>query len=246
MGNINHTITIDNTRKHVHLPCTNEAVCKHIPNVDRSYNRPLDDQRVKEYKDVQIVHYNMHKRLLPIGIIVLCRVGIKYYIIDGGHRLKVFQSLFTDGYRDDKSFLTLEIIDVASTNSIPYWFSMYNRGVEMPPFMFDSSNSKVVNILYECIKSKWKSRISDTRNHTAFKIHLDGFSEFVCERNLAPPDWTRSHCMQILTKWNDLAKALLDRVSDAAKKRCIDNDFYLGIYRGNDDDMANLLRQYNV
>lgn len=232
---------IDKNRKHIHFPCNN-SICKHLPDIDSSYNRPIDTQRIEEYKLAQIQYYNINKHLLPIGIIVLCKYNKKYYIIDGQHRLQAFKKLFDDGYKDDKSFIVFEIIDVNTIDQIQYYFSMYNRGIPTPDYMFIKDDKRVIICIRDLISKRWKDRLSRTINHMPYTIHLDEFCSFLSRNKIVSPDWDDDKCREKINEWNIKCKSLVGYIpNETNRKRCKDLDFYLGLYRTNETEMIQLL-----
>lgn len=238
MGNTKTKISIGKNRIHSYIPCIKKSI-EHLENVDRYYNRTLDTERVQEYKVKQKDIYTKTGHLCPIGVLVVCKFQNKYYSCDGSHRMKVFEELLSEGIEDKDSYLTIEIVDVSTTDEIKEYFRLYNSGVPVPEFTYGSSKD-TIELLLSCIKNLWPQRLSKSTAHYPYTLHLDQFGTFLNTYSLASPGWDKQKCISVLSLWNNKLKRKVQKGKSGDK--CREYDFYLGMYRGNEEEIAEYLR----
>lgn len=238
----NSSILISTDRYHYHVPFT-KTLLQYKNSVDTSYNRVLDEARVAEFTQFQSEWRSRYNRIFPIGVIVICVLNNKYYVIDGQHRMKTYISLLEHGIEDPMSYLTFEINKVSDEQTIRNLFQLYNKSVPVPKYSF-LSKKDVIDKINRIIKSKWKSHLSSSQRHHSYTIHVDQFCDFLSDYDLVESTWDDKMCEETLIKWNNLCARLLKegKLRGTGVDRCGEKNFYLGLYRKNEDIISAYIR----
>ena len=239
----NSSILISTDRHHYHVPFA-KSLLHYKDRVDTSYNRVIDHDRVAEFTQFQLEWRSKYNRIFPIGVIVICVLNNKYYVIDGQHRMMTYISLLNDGIEDPMSYLTFEVNKVSDEQTIRNLFQLYNKSVPVPEYAF-LSKKDVIDKINRIIKSKWKSHLSKSPKHHSHTIHVDQFCDFLSDYDLVESTWDDKMCEETLIKWNNLCARLLKerKLRGIGVDRCREKNFYLGLYRDNENEISAYLRK---
>lgn len=213
-----------------------------IPNEQRI----RDDMKVNQIIDYQEKYYkNKHNHFNFIGTINIhcCKENGKNYLVDGQHRFKAMQNLFTKHHYSNFN-VKVEIVIVENQTELKENYNLINKNTELPEFPEEANKNVVENVcryFFTEYKSMWTLKKRQIRpylnkNHfqeavaylyakfsKKFACNMDeeDLKEIIIKKNIEMSSWTvEGYSKQIrkIKKWPEFLAI------------CKENDFFIGMY----------------
>ncbi len=213
-----------------------------IPNEQRI----RDDMKVNQIIDYQEKYYkNKHNHFNFIGTINIhcCKENGKNYLVDGQHRFKAMQNLFTKHHYSNFN-VKVEIVIVENQTELKENYNLINKNTELPEFPEEANKNVVENVCrfffteYESMWTLKKRQIRPYLNKNHFQeavaylsakfiksmnynMDEEDLKEIIIKKNIEMSSWTvEGYSKQIrkIKKWPEFLAI------------CKENDFFIGMY----------------
>ena len=213
-----------------------------IPNKQRI----RDDMKVNQIIDYQEKYYkNKHNHFNFIGTINIhcCKENGKNYLVDGQHRFKAMQNLFTKHHYSNFN-VKVEIVIVENQTELKENYNLINKNTELPEFPEEANKNVVENVCrfffteYESMWTLKKRQIRPYLNKNHFQeavaylsakfsksmncnMDEEDLKEIIINKNKEMSSWTvEGYSKQIrkIKKWPEFLAI------------CKENDFFIGMY----------------
>ena len=213
-----------------------------IPNEQRI----RDDMKVNQIIDYQEKYYkNKHNHFNFIGTINIhcCKENGKNYLVDGQHRFKAMQNLFTKHHYSNFN-VKVEIVIVENQIELKENYNLINKNTELPEFPEEANKNVVENVCrfffteYESMWTLKKRQIRPYLNKNHFQeavaylsakfsksmncnMDEEDLKEIIINKNKEMSSWTvEGYSKQIrkIKKWPEFLAI------------CKENDFFIGMY----------------
>lgn len=213
-----------------------------IPNEQRI----RDDMKVNQIIDYQEKYYkNKHNHFNFIGTINIhcCKENGKNYLVDGQHRFKAMENLFTKHHYSNFN-VKVEIVIVENQIELKENYNLINKNTELPEFPEEANKNVVENVcryFFTEYKSMWtlkKRQIRPYLNKNHFQeavaylsakfsksmncnMDEEDLKEIIINKNKEMSSWTvEGYSKQIrkIKKWPEFLTI------------CKKNDFFIGMY----------------
>ncbi len=205
-----------------------------IPNIQRILN---------EDKVNNIVDYQIDKLLYDdfnfIGVINIHILKNEHYLVDGQHRFFALKNLYNKGHNIP---VFIEMIVVNDYNELKHNYNIINKNTPLPdlPTNIDKNIAETVALN---IKNKYPNIWSNNSRAHRPNIYFDYFLEacgVICDKlNI-------NNCEELekliedfnlkLKKWDKENLPDSKTISENMYKKCVDNKFYLGLYKHISDE----------
>lgn len=177
-----------------------------------------------------------HKEYKFIGVISLCNLNEKYFLIDGQHRFNVMYYLY-NRYKHNFN-VNVQIINVESMEDIKEVFDNINKNTPLPDMNFENSFEKDIisdTVLY--FQSKYPLIWSEYSKCHRPSIFINYFEETILfiQKHIKSKNY--EILIEIIEDYNDKHKnyviedyrdrSLTENMLNQAKK----SEFYLGLYK---------------
>jgi len=213
-----------------------------IPNEQRI----RDDMKVNQIIDYQEKYYkNKHNHFNFIGTINIhcCKENGKNYLVDGQHRFKAMENLFTKHHYSNFN-VKVEIVIVENQTELKENYNLINKNTELPEFPEEANKNVVENVCrfffteYESMWTLKKRQIRPYLNKNHFQeavaylsakfiksmnynMDEEDLKEIIIKKNIEMSSWTvEGYSKQIrkIKKWPEFLAI------------CKENDFFIGMY----------------
>ena len=213
-----------------------------IPNEQRI----RDDMKVNQIIDYQEKYYkNKHNHFNFIGTINIhcCKENGKNYLVDGQHRFKAMENLFTKHHYSNFN-VKVEIVIVENQIELKENYNLINKNTELPEFPEEANKNVVENVcryFFTEYKSMWtlkKRQIRPYLNKNHFQeavaylyakfsksmnynMDEEDLKAIIKRKNEEMSSWTvEGYSKQIrkIKKWPEFLAI------------CKENDFFIGMY----------------
>lgn len=121
-----------------------------IDNIEAiSFQRNIDDDRVKEIKDYLIEQKNIYNKYPFLGLITICELNKKFYCIDGQHRLLAYKNLIS---KDSEIDVLLDSRKLDEYKQLRDLFLKINQCVQVPDYLLYEENEKARDIIKNSVE----------------------------------------------------------------------------------------------
>ena len=205
-----------------------------IPDIQRI----IDNNKVNEIVEFQDkCKVNDENFKYELGILQVCILQNKYYLIDGQHRYKAMMKSFEKYNINFKCFV--QYITVDNYEELKECFKLINQNTPLPDIEFDNNEQKdIVTVICNHFHNKYNKKIWSKGNikHKRPYISFNEFQEAVSFLTKQLQNNNAKQIIEILeNKNNDIStferevfpKDITDSMYNTAKE----NNFYLGLYK---------------
>ncbi len=128
----------------------------HIPSIQRLEYK----DKIKEIVEYQENYFKEKKCFNFLGVINICILQDKMYIIDGQHRYKATLKLHHNGYRNEP--ISVEITKVKSIDELKCNYELLNKNTPLPEFEFGiPDDNEIHNEILEHFLDRYGELFSD-------------------------------------------------------------------------------------
>ena len=212
-----------------------------IPDIQRI----IDNNKVNEiveFQDKCIVNDENFK--FELGILQVCILQNKYYLIDGQHRYKAMMKIFEKYKINFKCFV--QYITVDSYEELKECFKLINQNTELPDIEFDNNEPKdIATVICNHFQNKYNKKIwskgntKPKRPYISFK-HFQEAVVFLIKQLPNNNNNTEQIIDIIENKNNDISNferdAFKKDITDSMYNTAKENNFYLGLYKYNNEE----------
>jgi hypothetical protein len=176
----------------------------------RDYQRPIDDKRCCILKDWIIENYNQSWFYMPV--IILNKVGNRYWIIDGQHRIRAVIKIIGEQREVMSGFgLRIDVTYDLSLEDEKSRFVSINQSIPCPKlYLQKNTERKILDELALTIYSEFTNYISESWNCYCPNINVEKIIDFISDERVngtsAISDWFSD---QKVSCGTDLATGLI-------------------------------------
>jgi hypothetical protein len=176
----------------------------------RDYQRPIDDKRCDILKDWIIENYKRPWFYMPV--IILNKVGERYWIIDGQHRIRAVIKIIGEQRSAMTGFgLRIDVTYDLSFEDEKLRFISINKSIPCPKlYLQKNTERKILDDLSLIIYSEFTNYISESWKCNCPNINVEKIIDFISDERVngtsAVSDWFSD---QKVTSGADLAAGLI-------------------------------------
>lgn len=140
--------------------------------------RTILPDHLKEITDFQIDCIKKYRSPKFVGILIICELNEKYYIIDGQHRyLSALKLLDQNLIKESEFYFDTMLIQVKNENEIMSNFQLINKLIPVPYYVI--SPKEIVNKVFEKLHEKYKDQFTNASKVNRPKIDVDNFKNLL-------------------------------------------------------------------